>query len=90
VCVSSSRGLYFSLALPSWHEVVAAKWPSSNSAVAPDGDRCFTVLQEPSFMASRSPPANCRPLGRESYAISRCTSRLKRRTTASLLPKRPD
>lgn len=31
--------------------------------VAPDADRCFTVLREPDFIASRSAPVNCRPLG---------------------------
>jgi hypothetical protein len=31
--------------------------------VAPDADRCFTVLREPDIIASRSAPVNCRPLG---------------------------
>jgi len=36
---------------------------SPNSAVAPDANRCFTVLQEPSFIASRFAPVNRGPLG---------------------------
>src|SRR5687767_2468813 len=42
--------------------------PAKNSSVAqltvaPDANRCFTVLRVPDFIASPSAPVNCRPLG---------------------------
>ena len=41
------------------------KLSTAQQAVAPDANRCFTVLQEPCFIASRLAPVNCRTLGDE-------------------------
>jgi hypothetical protein len=56
-------------------------------AVAPDPNRCFTVLREPAFSASRFGPVNCRPLGRL-MTISR--EALKSRIDADLALAHPD
>lgn len=56
------RPVSVSALLRSFREASASK-RAAQLAVAPDQNRCFTVLQDPAFTPSRFGPVNCRTLG---------------------------